>query len=305
MERRLPPLNALRAFEAAGRHLSLTKAAQELHVTPAAISHQVKALEDYLGVQFFRRLNRALLLTDAGQACLPGLAEGFDRLAEAVTASRVHDEHRALAVTVPPTFGARWLLSRLDRFRAAHPGVDVRIDATDRLVDFAREEVDIGIRYGAGNYPEVHVEPLMAEEVFPVCSPGLLEGPHPLRKPDDLKAHTLLHGEWGTRAQPDWSMWLLAAGVHDIDATRGPQFSLAGMAIQAAIEGHGVALAGSVLVADDLAAGRLTKPFDLSVPVSFGYYLVCAKTAVNRPRIIAFREWLIAEAREYEANRKL
>ncbi|MFQ5545655.1 MAG: transcriptional regulator GcvA [Acidiferrobacterales bacterium] len=304
MERRLPPLNALRAFEAAGRHLSLTKAAEELHVTPAAISHQVKALEDYLGVQLFRRLNRALLLTDAGQACLPGLGEGFDRLAEAVTASRTRDEHRALAVTVPPTFGARWLLSRLDRFRAAHPGIDVRIDATDRLVDFGREEIDIGIRYGTGNYPELHVEPLMAEEVFPVCSPRLLEGPHALRQPDDLKAHTLLHGEWTTRAQPDWSMWLLAAGVHDIDASRGPQFSLAGMAIQAAIEGHGVALAGSVLVADDLAAGRLVKPFDLSVPVSFGYYLVCAKTAVNRPRIIAFREWLIAEARGYEASQK-
>lgn len=304
MERRLPPLNALRAFEAAGRHLSLTKAAEELHVTPAAVSHQVKALEDYLGVQLFRRLNRALLLTDAGQACLPGLAEGFDRLAEAVTASRIRDEHRALAITAPPTFGARWLLSRLDRFRARHPGIDVRIDATDRLVDFAREEVDIGIRYGTGNYPDVHVEPLMAEEVFAVCSPRLLEGSGPLRKPADLKAHTLLHSEWTTRAQPDWAMWLLAAGVRDIDPSRGPQFSLAGMAIQAAIEGHGVALAGSVLVADDLAAGRLIKPFDLSVPVSFGYYMVCAKTAVNRPRIVAFREWLIAEARDYEASQK-
>jgi LysR family transcriptional regulator, glycine cleavage system transcriptional activator len=256
-------------------------------------------------VQLFRRLNRALLLTDAGQACLPGLAEGFDRLAEAVAASRIRDEHRALAITVPPTFGARWLLSRLDRFRAAHPGIDVRIDATDRLVDFAREEVDIGIRYGAGDYPDVHVEPLLTEEVFPVCSPRLLEGPHPLRKPEDLKAHTLLHSEWGARAQPDWPMWLLAAGVHDIDASRGPQFSLAGMTIQAAIEGHGVALVGSVLVADDLAAGRLIKPFDLSVPVSFGYYMVCEKTAVSRPKIRAFCEWLRAEAREYEESQRL
>lgn len=304
MERRLPPLNALRAFEAAGRHLSFTKAGEELHVTPAAISHQVKALEDYLGVQLFRRLNKALLLTDAGQASLPGLVEGFDRLAEAIKRSRERDEHRALAVTVPPSFGARWLLPRLDRFRATHPGVDIRIDATDRLADFTREDVDIGIRYGAGDYGGLYVERLLSEEIFPVCSPRLLEGPQPLRTPSDLRAHTLLHLDWTTRAQPDWPMWLLAAGVSDMDSSRGPRFTMAGMAIQAAVEGHGVALAGSVLVADDLAAGRLIKPFDLSFPVSFAYYIVGPQATVSHPNIAAFRDWLLAEAREYEADKR-
>ncbi len=298
MNRPLPPLNALRTFEAAGRHLSFTKAAAELHVTPAAISQQLKTLEDYLGVQLFRRLNKALLLTDAGQACLPGLQEGFDKLAEAVKALRARDARRALTVSVAPSFGAKWLVPRLDRFRDAHPGVDVRIDASHRLVDFVREDVDIAIRYGSGDYPGLRVDRLLTDEVFPVCSPRLRAGPHPLRVPADLRWHTLLHADWGTgdAGHPDWRMWLLTAGVGDIDPTRGPQFSLSSMALQAAIEGHGVALGSSVLVADDLAAGRLIKPFDLSFPVSFAYYVVCPETSVDQPRIAAFREWVMAEA---------
>jgi LysR family glycine cleavage system transcriptional activator len=298
VNRHLPPLNALRAFEAAGRHLSFTKAAAELHVTPAAISQQLKTLEDYLGVQLFRRLNKALLLTDAGQACLPGLQEGFDRLAEAVKALRARDARRALTVSVAPSFGAKWLVPRLDRFRDAHPGVDVRIDASHRLVDFVREDVDLGIRYGLGDYPGLRVDRLLTDEVFPVCSLRLLAGPHPLRVPDDLRWHTLLHVDLATgdACCPDWRMWLLAAGVGDIDPTRGPQFSLSSMAEQAAIEGHGVALGSRVLVADDLAAGRLIKPFDLSFPVSFAYYVVCPETTADQPRIAAFREWVMAEA---------
>ncbi len=298
MNRHLPPLNALRAFEAAGRHLSFTKAAAELHVTPAAISQQLKTLEDSLGVQLFRRLNKALLLTDAGQACLPGLQAGFDRLAEAVKASRARDARRALTVSVAPSFGAKWLVPRLDRFRETHPGVDVRIDASHRLVDFVREDVDIGIRYGPGDYPGLRVDRLLTDEVFPVCSPRLRAGPHPLRIPDDLRWHTLLHVDLATGDPccPDWRMWLLAAGVGDIDPTRGPQFSLSSMALQAAIEGHGVVLNSRVLVADDLVAGRLIKPFDLSFPVSFAYYVVCPETTADQPRIAAFREWVMAEA---------
>ncbi len=298
MNRHLPPLNALRAFEAAGRHLSFTKAAAELHVTPAAISQQLKTLEDYLGVQLFRRLNKALLLTDAGQACLPGLQEGFDKLAEAVKASRAREARRALTVSVAPSFGAKWLVPRLDRFREACPGVDVHIDACHRLVDLVREDVDIGIRYGPGDYPGLRADRLLTDEVFPVCSPRLLAGPHPLRVPDDLRWHTLLHVDsaTGDACCPDWRMWLLTAGVGDIDPTRGPQFSLSSMALQTAIEGHGVALDSSVLVADDLAAGRLIKPFDLSFPVSFAYYVVCPETTADQPRIAAFREWVMAEA---------
>lgn len=298
MERRLPPLNALRAFEAAARHLSLTKAAAELHVTPGAISQQVKTLEDYLGVQLFRRLNKALLLTEAGQASLPALRDAFDRLAQAVETLRARDAEQPLTVSVAPSFGAKWLVPRLDRFREAHPGINVRIDASNRLVDLVREGVDIGIRYGMGNYPGMRVDPLLSEEVFPVCAPRLLKGPHPLAVPADLRWHTLLHIDWvsGFETWPDWRMWLLSAGVSDIDPTHGPRFSHASMAIQAAIEGHGVTLGGSVLVEDDLAAGRLVKPFQVSCPVAFRYYLASPAAMANHPRVAAFREWIIAEA---------
>lgn len=306
MQDRLPPLNALRAFEAAARHLSLTKAAAELHVTPGAISQQVKALEDYLGVQLFRRLNRALLLTETGQASLPALRDAFDRLAQAVETLRVHDAEQPLTVSVAPSFAAKWLVPRLDRFREVHPEIDVRIDASNRLVDLVREGVDIGIRYGLGHYPGMRVDPLLSEEVFPVCAPQLLKGPHPLRVPADLRWHTLLHIDWvsGFETWPDWRMWLLSAGISDIDPTHGPRFSHASMAIQAAVEGHGVTLGGSVLVEDDLATGRLVKPFQLSCPVAFGYYLASPATSAHHRRVVAFREWMIAEVANKNTTRE-
>lgn len=298
MERRLPPLNALRAFEAAARHLSLTRAAEELHVTPAAVSHQVKGLESYLGVKLFRRVNRSLLLTDAGQACLPGLHEGFDRLAEAMEAARAEDENGPFTVTVPPSFGAKWLVTRLDRFRQKHPGYDVRLDASMRLVDLLREGVDIAVRYGAGRYEGMRVDRLMDEVAIPVCSPRLLEGENPLREPADLCRHTLLHhtSSYQDDSYPDWRMWLQAAGVNTCDLSRGPTFSMASMAVEAAINGQGVALVGHVLVADDIAAGRLVRPFELSFPVLFAYYIVSPLVTAERPRVVAFREWLLEEA---------
>ena len=298
-EARLPPLNALRAFEAAGRHLSFSRAADELHVTPAAVSHQIKALEAFLGVKLFRRRHRALLLTDAGQACLPGLREGFDRLAEAVEAARLDSTGRALTVSVAPSFGAKWLVPRLDHFTTAHPGIDVRIDASTRLADPLREDIDLCIRYGPGNYPGLHVECLLAEEVVPVCSPALLEGPEALQAPADLCRHTLLHVDRpvGDDSHPDWPMWLAAAGVDNCDASRGSRFTMASMAVEAAIAGQGVALAGSVLVADDIAAGRLLRPFELRFPVKFAYYLVGVEATWEQPRIVAFREWLRSETR--------
>ena len=300
MTRRLPPLNALRAFEAAARHLSFTKAAEELHVTPAAISQQVKALEDHLGVKLFRRLTRALLLTDEGQAALPSLREGFDKLAEAMEHVREREATGVLTVSVPPSFGAKWLVPRLDRFRAAHPDIDVRIDAADQLVEFAREGVDMALRYGRGDYPGLRVDMLFTEEASPVCSPRLLEGQRTLREPADLRHHTLLHVDWKmqSEAAPNWRMWLRAAGVHDIDPGRGPRFSIEIMVVQAALESHGVALTGSVLVADDLAAGRLVRPFDLSIPapLNFSYYVVSPEATADQPRIVAFREWVMLEA---------
>jgi len=303
MKRQLPPLNALRAFEAAGRHLSFLKAAEELGVTPAAVSHQVKALEAYCGAPLFRRLTRALLLTDAGQAALPLLRDGFDTLADAAAGMRRHEDTPLLTVSVAPSFAAKWLVPRLDGFRAAYPDYDIRVDATDRVIDFAKESADVAIRYGAGKYPGLRADCLMREVSSPVCSPRLLEGQYPLRVPADLRHHTLLHVEWKREdeAAPNWRMWLLAAGARDVDSSRGQRFNQESMVVQAAVEGHGVALASNVLTADDVAAGRLVRPFDLSLadPLDFSYYVVYPEEAVDRPKVAAFRAWVIAEAQRH------
>ncbi|MCG8695193.1 MAG: transcriptional regulator GcvA, partial [Minwuiales bacterium] len=300
MARPLPPLNALRAFESAGRHLSFTKAAAELNVTPAAVSHQVKALEELLGVPLFRRLTRALRLTDAGRAALPTLSQGFDTLAQGVEQVRAHSESGVLTVSVSPSFGAMWLVPRLERFRIRHPDIEIRIDGTDRLVDLARDDADVALRYGPGGYKGVRVDWLFSQVNTPVCSPVLLSGEHPLRRPDDLRHHTLLHIDWKD-AEASWRMWLLAAGLHDIDPTRGPRYTMESMAVQAALDGHGVALVGDMLVADHLESGRLVRPFDpsLSTPLSFAYYLLSAQSSAAQPKVAAVRDWPLVEARAW------
>ncbi len=295
--RRLPPLNALRAFEAAARHLSFTKAADELHVTQAAISHQVKALEEVLGIPLFRRLNRRLVLTDAGQRYLPPLREAFDMLQVATDRLRTDEQAGTLRLSVLPSFAAKWLLPRLPRFRQRHPEIDVLLSATEKLVDFARDEVDMGIRYGRGRYPGLRADLLMRDETFPVCSPKLLEGPHPLRTPADLKYHTLLHDQVsGTEDSPDWKLWFRAAGVTGIDADRGPGFSHTSMVAEAAIAGQGVALCRSSIVADDIEAGRLVRPFGPNMPSSFVYNVVSPQETADVPKVRAFREWILEEA---------
>jgi len=298
MPSHLPSLNALRAFEAAGRHLSFSKAAEELHVTPAAVGHQVKALEHDLGVVLFERLNRALLLTPAGQSLLPGLSEVFYRVAEVVETFRRRDANRPLTVSMPPSFGASWLMPRLERFRARHPDIDVRLDADNRVVDLVHDDVDVGLRYGLGDYPGMRVDCLLSEEVFPVCSPRLLEGEHPLRELEDLRWHTLLHvdgyvqdGYW-----PDWNMWLQSAGMGDMVLRRTLRFSHTVLALQAAASGHGVALGSRVLAGNDLKEGRLVRPFAHGSHMSFAYYMVCPEALADEPRIAAFREWIIEEA---------
>lgn len=304
MARRLPPLNGLRAFEASARYLSFTKAAEELNVTPAAVSQQVKALEEYFGVQLFKRLTRALMLTDSGQLVLPILQEGFDKLAEADRLLRSRQDNRILTVSVAPSFGAKWLVPRLDRFRRAYPDYDIRIDATDTRADFRRDNVDIALRYGRGDYPGVVSECLMAETAVPVCSPKLLEHEHPLREPADLRYHTLLHIQWKMEsdAAPNWRMWLKAAGLDDVDFDRGPQFSMESMAIQAAIEGQGVALISTTLVDEDIAAGRLVRPFpdDVNHQTTFSYYLVYPEAHLQRPKVAAFRDWVEKEIEDQE-----
>jgi LysR family transcriptional regulator, glycine cleavage system transcriptional activator len=290
--RRLPPLNALRAFEAAARHLSFTKAAEELHVTQAAISHQIKALEAWFGQPLFRRRNRSLLLTDPGQAYLPAVRDAFDSLNQATQRLFRRDHAGPLTISVFASFAAVWLVPRLGRFADRHPDIDVRIAASDVLVDFDQDdEVDLGIRYGRGDWPGLKVERFLTEELFVVCSPRLLNGPNGLRALQDLNNQTFLHDQMRT----DWAMWMRHAGL-DFKPKRNLGFSHTNMVIQAAIDGLGVALGRRVLVEDDLAAGRLVKPFDLSLHAEFAYYLVCPPQCVDRPKIKAFRDWVFEEA---------
>ncbi len=294
-----PSLNALRAFEAAGRHLSFSRAAEELHVTPAAIGQQVRALEGLLEASLFQRRNRTLVLTEAGHALLPGLSEVFYRLTEVVEGFRHRDVERPLTVTVPPTFAAGWLLPRLDQFRDAHPDVELRIDATNRVVDLTHEAVDVALRYGSGEYPGMRVDPLLSEEVFPVCSPRLLDAEHPLRLPQDLQWHALLHVDDAPDTSdywPNWAMWLHSAGVEGVDARKGLRFSDTGLAIRMACDGKGVALGSRVLAQAELRSGRLVRPFALSLPVVFSYYVVMPMAIADAPRVAAFREWILAEA---------
>jgi LysR family glycine cleavage system transcriptional activator len=292
MSRRLPPLNALRAFEAAARHLSFTRAADELHVTQTAISHQIKALEERLGVRLFRRLPRGLLLTEEAQRYLPPIRDAFDQIAAATEQLGVGGSSGRLTVSVLPSFAAKWLVPRLGRFRATYPDLDLRISASSQLVDFARDDVDVAIRMGPGRYPGLRVDRLFGESMLPVCAPKLLTGAHPLRRPEDLREQVLLHDDDHT----GWRLWLELAGVEGVDPTRGPIFTDSAMVVQAAAEGQGVALARRVLAAGDLAAGLLVQPFEVSLPHDLAYYLVSPEATAEQPRIRAFRAWLLAEA---------
>jgi LysR family glycine cleavage system transcriptional activator len=294
---RLPPLNALRAFEAAGRHLSFTRAARELNVTQAAVSHQVKALEAVLGVKLFRRHHRALSLTEAGQLYLPVLRDAFAGIAAATERLRRRDAVGVLTVSTLASFAATWLVPRLGRFRDAHPEIDVRIAASHRLVDFGREDIDLAIRYGRGEWPGLHAEPFLTEDIAPVCSPALLASGPPLRRPADLRHHVLLHDEWFGDPYEGWRRWLAAFKLDGIAWQRGPVFSDSSMVVRAAVEGQGVALGRGVLIAEDVAAGRLVRLFDASRPANTAYFIVCPPAALERAKVAAFRDWLLAEAR--------
>jgi LysR family transcriptional regulator, glycine cleavage system transcriptional activator len=298
MARPLPPLNALRAFEAAARHLSFSRAAEELHVTPAAVSHQIKQLEEHLTIRLFHRRNRAVHLTEAGVGYLLVVRDAFDRLTAATVRLAEQDQVGHLVVAVLPSFAAKWLVPRLPRFRALAPDIDVNIAASHDMVDLVGGEADVAIRYGRGAWPGLKALRFLAEEVFPVCSPNLLKNGRAILEPDDLVHHLLLHDEPDKRyPYLDWPTWLRTAGATRVDSARGPTFSDSSMLLQAAIDGQGVALGRSVLVSDDLAAGRLVKPFALSFPANAAYWLVAPPEAWDRPKIKAFREWLLDEAK--------
>ncbi len=296
MARRLPPMKALRAFEAAARHLSFTKAAEELNVTQAAISHQVKALEEVLGIALFRRFNRRLMLTDAGQTYQPALGEAFDIVEAATRKLRLEEQTGPLKVTVANSFAAKWLLPRLPSFRAREPDIDVMVAASDTIVDFTRDDFDMGVRFGLGRYAGLRIDLLFEDEVFPVCSPRLLEGLHPLGAPADLIHHTLLHDDVGHSEVPDWRRWLKLTGVRGVRLERGQRFSHSSLAIQAAIDAQGVALVRASLVGLDLEAGRLIRPFGPAMKSNYACYVVAPEGSAEKPKIKAFRDWLFDEA---------
>src|SRR5262245_32440837 len=294
MAERLPPLIAVRYFEVAARQLSFTKAAQELHVTHSAISHQIKALEEWLGVPLFRRLNRSIVLTEAGQAYVRPVREALEKLGDASRALKSREQSGTLTVSVMPSFAAKFVVPRLGSFRRAHPDIDVRISASDRLVDFAREDVDVAVRYGRGNWPGLRVDRLVRENLFPVCSPKLRRGPVPLKTAADLLNHTLMHdSDW---PESMWTRWLAAAGVKADQLKPALSFNYSSLMIQAAIDGLGVALAQEALVRDDLATGRLIRPFDVDMPTEYAHYVVSPEATAERPKVAAFRAWLLTEA---------
>lgn len=308
---RLPPLNALRAFEAAARHGSFATAARELHVTPAAVSHQIKGLEETLGLRLFRRLKRGLELTRAGQAFLPKLSEGFERLGEAVADLHSLAEPGTLAVSAATSFATRWLAPRLHRFVAAHPDLDVRITASTRLVDPGKgdsgpgdaqagspvEDADIVVRFGTGGYPGFRVDKLLAVSVTPLCSPRLNAGEHPIRSAADLRHHVLIRDNVSfDDGRPLWDAWFEAAGMAGVDTSPGLRFNHAMLALEAAAEGMGVVLGMPVLAGSDLASGRLIAPLALSLPLKFGYHIVSDPDAARRSDVAAFRDWLLAES---------
>ncbi|BDY03632.1 transcriptional regulator GcvA [Ferrimonas sp. YFM] len=294
MSRRLPPLNAVKAFEAAARNLSFTRAAEELFVTQAAISHQIKALEEFLGLKLFRRRNRSLLLTEEGQSYFLDIKDLFTQLSDATERLLARSASGSLTVSLAPSFAIQWLVPRLAKFSELHPDVDVRIKAVDMDEGSLSDDVDVAIYYGRGKWPGLRADMLRAESLVPVCSPQLLAGPKPLKSAEDLQKHTLLHD----MSRRDWKTWAKMAEVELPNVSQGPIFSHSSLVLQAAIHGHGVALGYSVLARPDIEAGRLVCPIDKVLPSKNAYYLVCQESQSDLGKISAFREWMVDTFRQ-------
>lgn len=292
MVNRLPPMNALRAFEAAARLGSFSRAADEIFVTHGAVSRAVRQLEDDLGQPLFKRTTRSVTLTVTGETYATEVRLILDRLSRATQRARSQGGQAALNVSTLDSFASKWLLPRLRRFRQLHPDIDVRLSTADHLVDFVTDDIDIAIRYGPGRYEKLNSEFLMDEDLSPVCSPEFLKGAHPLKHPEDLKHVELIHDVFSV----DWKMWLTAAGVDDVDATRGVLYEASDHGIMAALQGDGVALGRSALVEDDIKAGRLVRPFELSLSAAYAYHVVYPPGALETAKIRDFRDWIVAEA---------
>jgi LysR family glycine cleavage system transcriptional activator len=297
----MPPLNALRAFEATARHLSFSRAAAELHVTPAALSHQIRGLEEMLARKLFHRHTRAITLTADAQLIYPGIRAAFQSLREALERLEEASADNILVVSATPGLTAKWLAPRLYRFLARHPGIDTRISASVGYANFVSDGVDVGIRLSSGVHPDLYVEKLSDEWLLPVCSPVLLKGPRRLASPQDLAHFPLIQVDL-PGIVPTWSDWLSMVGVTGIDATSGLRLNVADHALDAASEGAGVVLAYKLVAARYLSLGQLVVPFGPELPVpGRAYYFVCPRGRQKRPAIAAFRDWLIDEIAETRA----
>jgi LysR family transcriptional regulator, glycine cleavage system transcriptional activator len=294
--RKLPPMSTLRSFEAAARLLSFSKAADELLVTHGAVSRSIRSLEDYLGIKLFKRNIRAVVLTQAGANYFSVVRELLDKLSSATVTLMDQQSSGVVNVSTLDSFAAKWLVPRLFRFSQKHGDIDVRLATSEQLANFSSDGIDLVIRYGRGTYPGLTSELLVKEELTPVCSPKLMQGEHPPRTLADLRHHTLIHDEFPI----DWVSWLRFAGAPEIDARRGIRFQSSVHAVQAAVQGDGIVLGRSALVADDLKAGRLVQPFALTQPTDLAYYVVYPPQSIARPKVKAFRDWLIDEAARSE-----
>ena len=301
MPGRLPPISALRALEAAARHVSFTRAARELNVTQSAISHQVKTLEELWGLKLFRRTVRGVALTPPGEELAKVTREFFDRMTQTLDGLRISSSHEPLRVDTLQSFAVKWLVPRLGRFHELHPAIDVWISTHDRLVDFGTDDVDLAIRLGGGSYPGLHASLLMREEVYPVCTPGFFALDGLPEHPRALLDHPLLL-RLGEPNHPNWEQWFEAAGLPGVRPSEGPRFPDSNMAIEASKDGLGIALARTAHVADELASGELIRLFDVSCPSSVAYFLVCPDGRQDEPRIAAFRTWIIGEAMSMQAG---
>lgn len=299
-----PPLSALRTFEVAARHLSFTKAAAELHVTQGAVSQQIKQLEASLGFTLFHRGPRALVLTDKGEALAETAQRAFRRLFDKIEELRQPEEGGILTVSVSPSLAVKWLIPRLGRFYQRHPEVDLRIRPDPMVIDLLAESdsVDMAIRFGQGPFAGLAAVPFMHETVFAVASPELLAKGPPLRRPSDLRHHTLLHSEsvkLEVNSMANWEVWLTLLNVRGVDPKLGPTFPSSYMLLQAAMHGQGVALTWAALADDDLRAGRLVRLFDRAIEGSMSYFVLTTPAAARKPKVVAFRDWLVEEGRSF------
>lgn len=290
MSRRLPPLNSLKCFEAAGRLLSFTRAAQELNVTQAAISHQIKVIEEFLGVSLFVRHPRRLALTDQGKTLLPDIIEAFDRVSTAIGSVSEEQSSSMISVRLAPSFAAKWLSPRLKYFWLQYPEIDLCLYHAHPAVDFDREQIDIAVTYGKGDWPGVVADPLLSLDFFPVCTPAFMQNDKPLSDIENLRYYTLLHDA----NYECWNDWLNLAGLKDINASKGTIIDDTNVLIQAAIDGQGIALGSTTFVEDHLESGKLVKPFDLTLKNEFSYYVVCPGSHLNNSAVKVFKEWLLS-----------